>query len=287
MKKSYYALLVCSLMLMAGIAGAAYEGMQHPVDGMLVEYDGCPTTPSANFKYSTVYRGTYQVSPPRCEGTGQHMGVDIPLPSGTDIRCAARGTVVQLARTESEGGAFGVHLIIRAGVPGEGYFLFAYCHLLAESIPAGFELGSEIGKGDVVGRCGSTGNSTGPHLHFQIDRDLGGTHPYLCGLADSGPDDECVTQKTVNPIPFIEAHGVTYDVGMGSRLPIAFQEAFERNGGAAAGLVPMSVVAREGPGELQVFVLGGTTEAIISLADGAGTAYLSYGAIYDLSLIHI
>jgi murein DD-endopeptidase MepM/ murein hydrolase activator NlpD len=92
-----------------------------------------------------------------------HTGVDLGAPSGTPIRSAAAGIVV----INATGGPYGNHTLISHG---NGLFT-----MYAHQSRFGAEEGQKVKKGDVIGYVGSTGYSTGPHLHFEIH--VGGT-PY-------------------------------------------------------------------------------------------------------------
>ncbi len=86
-----------------------------------------------------------------------HNGVDIAGPYGTPIVASDSGTVVA-ARYTNRG--YGVYLIIEHG---NGYqTLYGHCSSLLVS------QGESVKKGQVIARMGSTGNSTGNHLHFEI-----------------------------------------------------------------------------------------------------------------------
>ena len=76
---------------------------------------------------------------------------------GTDIFASADGTVVKVV--ESTVGD-GNHVVIRHA---NGYYtLYGHCsELIAIE-------GTEVKQGDVIAKVGSTGNSTGPHLHFEL-----------------------------------------------------------------------------------------------------------------------
>lgn len=93
------------------------------------------------------------------EGNGRlHEGVDISADSGVPVRVAADGVVV----AAGEKGGYGRYVAVRHA---EGLTSF-YAHLGA--IGAGVKPGMDVKGGDAVGRVGSTGTSTGPHLHFEI-----------------------------------------------------------------------------------------------------------------------
>ncbi|MBB0243475.1 peptidoglycan DD-metalloendopeptidase family protein [Streptomyces alkaliphilus] len=87
---------------------------------------------------------------------GYHTGVDFPVPTGTTVRSVSAGTVVSAGWS----GSFGYEVIVRHD---DGRYS-QYAHLSAISVSAG----QPVGTGQRLGRSGSTGNSTGPHLHFEI-----------------------------------------------------------------------------------------------------------------------
>ena len=92
---------------------------------------------------------------------GQHNGIDIPAPRGTPIVLQAGGTV---ERVDFQAGGAGNYVVINHG----NGVLSKYFHMDARSslVP-----GSQVSAGDVVGRVGSTGRSTGSHLHYEIWND--------------------------------------------------------------------------------------------------------------------
>ncbi|MCL8009957.1 transglycosylase family protein [Streptomyces sp. AS02] len=87
---------------------------------------------------------------------GYHTGVDFPVPTGTSVKSVGAGQVV----SAGWGGSFGYQVVIRHG---DGRYT-QYAHLSAISVKAG----QSVGAGQRIGRSGSTGNSTGPHLHFEV-----------------------------------------------------------------------------------------------------------------------
>lgn len=90
---------------------------------------------------------------------GMHHGVDIPLAAGSPIRAAGSGTVV---RAESLP-VLGNTVVIDHG---DG-LQTRYAHMSDMSV----QPGQTLEAGDPIGAVGSTGQSAGPHLHFEVRRD--------------------------------------------------------------------------------------------------------------------
>ena len=87
--------------------------------------------------------------------SGFHTGTDIAANSGTEILSAIKGTVILV----SEEGDYGKHLKVQDG---DIVTLYAHCsEILVKE-------GQSVEKGEKIAKVGSTGNSTGPHLHFEI-----------------------------------------------------------------------------------------------------------------------
>ena len=89
-------------------------------------------------------------------GTGFHSGLDIAASSGTPIRSCRSGTVV-IAGWQ---GGYGNAVVIDHG--GGMATLYGHQSQIAVSV------GEKVLAGEVIGYVGSTGNSTGPHLHFEV-----------------------------------------------------------------------------------------------------------------------
>lgn len=99
----------------------------------------------------------------------RHLGIDIGAPKGAPVIAADSGYVIQAGWSNV---GYGNMILINHG---NGY-LTRYAHLSALNV----EVGDSVKKGQLIGRVGSTGNSTGPHLHFEIIR--GATHRNPFGL---------------------------------------------------------------------------------------------------------
>lgn len=85
-----------------------------------------------------------------------HKGMDLAVASGTDIYAAAAGEI-ELAQYST---TYGNYIIINHG--GNLKTLYAHCSKLCASV------GDKVQKGQVIAKVGSTGRSTGPHLHFEV-----------------------------------------------------------------------------------------------------------------------
>ncbi|MFF9914652.1 M23 family metallopeptidase [Streptomyces sp. NPDC013457] len=109
--------------------------------------------------------------------SGSHSGVDFHAASGTKVVSVGSGTVVEAGW----GGAYGNNVVIRMN---DGTYT-QYGHLSAISVG----VGQSVTPGQQIGISGSTGNSTGPHLHFEART-----------TAEYGSD--------INPIAYLRARGV-------------------------------------------------------------------------------
>ncbi len=85
-----------------------------------------------------------------------HTGVDISAPSGTAIKSAGAGTVI----STTSGGPYGINTLISHG----GGLVTMYAH----QSRFGVKKGDVVSQGQTIGYVGSTGYSTGPHLHFEV-----------------------------------------------------------------------------------------------------------------------
>ncbi len=87
-----------------------------------------------------------------------HSGVDIRGPSGFPVKATAGGIVVSAGRA----GGYGLRVEISHGAG----LTTRYAHMSAIDVREG----QRISAGDIVGKVGSTGRSTGPHLHYEVRR---------------------------------------------------------------------------------------------------------------------
>jgi murein DD-endopeptidase MepM/ murein hydrolase activator NlpD len=153
---------------------AALEKEQDRLKALLVEEQAVGGVSPAGFVRPVPGAITSPFGPRRHPILGyvrMHTGVDMTAPYGQAIRAAAGGRVI-LAGSY---GGYGTTLIIDHG----GGMATLYAH--QSSLEVGY--GAEVAGGDVIGYAGSTGLSTGPHLHFEVR--LSGAPvnpaPYLAG----------------------------------------------------------------------------------------------------------
>ncbi|MGW6390910.1 M23 family metallopeptidase [Streptomyces sp. NPDC055103] len=123
--------------------------------------------------FSTPYRASGSMW-----SSGYHTGVDFIASSGTTVRAVGAGTVVSAGWS----GSYGNEVVIQHA---DGNYS-QYAHLSSLSVSSG----QSVSGGQQIGLSGSTGNSTGPHLHFEIR-----TSP------NYGSD--------VDPLAYLRQHGVS------------------------------------------------------------------------------
>lgn len=149
-----------------------------------VERDGYTVTAPPPVQWPTVNHSTIsdgfgpRVSP--CSGcSSNHPGVDILAGWGAEVHATAAGVVTE---TNSPFGAsLGNHIMIQHEVDGQSV-TSVYGHMQYGS--TSLSVGDTVKVGQVIGLVGSTGASTGPHLHFEIR----------------------INDSAVNPIHWLQAH---------------------------------------------------------------------------------
>jgi murein DD-endopeptidase len=101
-------------------------------------------------------------------GRGQlHTGVDLSVPQGTVVKVVAAGTVMRASEDAVNGRVVSID-------HGHGV-LTAYCHNSRLLVATG----QRVGAGEPIAESGSTGRSTGPHLHYQLELSRKPVDPFL------------------------------------------------------------------------------------------------------------
>lgn len=103
-----------------------------------------------------------------------HTGIDIPAPAGTNILAAEAGEVIVAQKANS---SYGWHIVINHN----GGLVSLYGHMSRLDV----SVGDKITRGQVIGGVGTTGNSTGNHLHFEIRLNNMRKDPFLYVRAPS------------------------------------------------------------------------------------------------------
>ncbi|GAA1970499.1 hypothetical protein GCM10009738_54280 [Kitasatospora viridis] len=116
--------------------------------------------------------------PNRSYAAGYHTGVDFAVDSGTPLHAVGDATVVSAGWD----GAYGNEVVLRLA---DGKFA-EYAHLSRLEVAEG----QQVTGGQVIGASGTTGNSTGPHLHFEIRTE----NRYAA---------------VIDPVAYLASHGVT------------------------------------------------------------------------------
>ena len=151
-----------------------------------------------SLKISQSFKGKYSHSSPWSE-----YAVDIAMPEGTPIHAARSGIIMDIARDFYTGGSdidkYGERANLVRILHDDGT-MGVYAHLKLESVR--FGLGRRVEEGDFIAESGNTGFSTGPHLHFVIQKNRG---------------------MNVISIPFqfegVKGRGLTPEAGMVLMLP--------------------------------------------------------------------
>ncbi len=110
--------------------------------------------------------------------TKMHYGMDFTAPTGTDIYASGNGTV---SKVEYSKRGLGTHVIIDHGY---GYQTI-YGHMSKILI----RRGQKVKRGDVIGKVGSTGTSTAPHLHYEVAKQGKKINPINFFYNDLSPEE--------------------------------------------------------------------------------------------------
>ena len=132
--------------------GSGFEGSDVPFIGA----DGFCSPIGENWRSVVTSEFGSRIDPITGERRG-HTGMDLAVPTGTPIRAALSGTVTASAYNQ---GGYGYYVIIDHG---SGLStLYGHCSQLLAPV------GRTVEAGEVIALSGSTGRSTGPHLHFEV-----------------------------------------------------------------------------------------------------------------------
>lgn len=133
--------------------GAPVDGMQDSPGGATWQMPVVASRISSGF-------GKIRIDPTTPTGTRTHKGLDMTAPMGAPVHAARGGQVVRAGATT---GGFGNLVVIDHG----GGIRSFYGHLSSIDV----KKGDTVETGTLIGGVGSTGRSSGPHLHFEVRQD--------------------------------------------------------------------------------------------------------------------
>lgn len=136
--------------------------------------------------YTVTSEHDEQRSPPKYKKSYRHQGIDLAIYQGAPVVATADGLITVNSKNDNSGNFVMMD-------HGDG-FTSVYAHLLLASAGAG----SRVKAGDVIGYVGSTGNSTGPHLHFEIRENGKSVDPRK--YITFGPKAKLSTPDTTPPV---------------------------------------------------------------------------------------
>lgn len=140
-----------------GALGRRFSAVASAVASRVSVVRGTPTgIPVPEARTSSTFG--WRSNPFTGEGAEWHAGLDFPAPVGTPVQATADGVVESVGPT----GGYGTAVIVRNG----GDYTTIYGHLRDATVA----VGARVQRGDIVGHVGSTGRSTGPHVHYEVRR---------------------------------------------------------------------------------------------------------------------
>ncbi len=141
-----------------------------------------------------------------------HNGIDIALPLGTHVYSVADGTV--LIATYSAGYGFYVKIGHDLNEDGQYDYYTLYAHMQSYRV----KVGDTVLNGETIGYSGSTGKSTGPHLHFEVrnkDDQREDPEPYLNGIYEK---NSILNSNTVAILPLTNEQANIYATNLLSQI---------------------------------------------------------------------
>lgn len=114
-----------------------------------------------------------------------HKGMDFAAARGTPIMAAGNGTVEYAGRR----GSYGIYVKVKH----DGGYQTAYAHM--KKLASGVSKGRKVRQGQIIGYVGTTGRSTGPHLHYEVMQGNKQVNPQRLNFATSQPLDASETGR--------------------------------------------------------------------------------------------
>jgi hypothetical protein len=283
-RTTFFMLALCALLSALGKpARAEFTGLIKPLD--CAPYTG--TKADYNTGYATLYRDTENHNYNYYEGMGSHPGVDISkLSNGNSafkapVRAIYGGRIAKVYNSpdnKAYNGGWGYCIVIRhEGIPDAGTIFSCYGHM--SRFERSWSQNDWINKGDIIGYVGNTGNSTGPHLHFQIDKDYnGGVHPFFPKNVNAPDSKGDVLNHTISPMKFVQDH-------TGAAIPVTPTPVPPKSPNPPAVFrnqpsLPTGWAGKNADGRQQIYVLGPNREVLTkwqTQLNGAWSGWQSLG----------
>jgi hypothetical protein len=217
--------------------------------------------------------GSFQISDPFGARGGTHMGVDLAAADGTPIYSVADGTVVAAGPASGFGNWIVVDSIDVNGLP----FSAVYGHEWPSGVRV--RVGQTVRAGQQIGAVGSAGESSGPHLHFEIvpgGRLAGGTQidplPWLDG--EPTPQASGAYPNSVNPL-CARGFGTAGGALAPGKVPADLEIWYRRAGSICPEITP-SILAAQGRQE------SGFQRGLTSPAGAEGLAQFLPGTAHSI-----
>lgn len=159
---SVLSLLAAFVLPMSPVSEAPDNYLVKSFDSILFRSDGQPVTFAIPIKSGYISARFDSIIHPMTGEKILHKGIDIAARRGVDVFACAAGKV-RIAKSQESGlGGYGNYVVIDHG---DG-LQSLYAHLSEYTV----EAGQSVSKGELLGKVGNTGVSSGPHLHFEIRR---------------------------------------------------------------------------------------------------------------------
>lgn len=139
--------------------------------------------------------------------TRAHRGTDFAAPTGTPIWSAGNGTIEEIGWK----GGYGKYIRVRHN----GTYKTAYAHL--HNYARGMRKGKKVKQGQVIGYVGSTGRSTGPHLHYEVIKNGSKVNPMRAKLPTGMPLPKGKRQQFITQVAAVQKMWAREDVQLASR----------------------------------------------------------------------
>lgn len=152
---------------------------------------------TAKLYYSTRHFSAYDVD--SGEFSSDHPGIDLKLAEGTPAGAVAGGKVHDVRREKN---GLGLHIIIEHRAPDGLTYYSVYGHLASAIVSAG----DSVTSGQMIGTVGTTGFTTGPHIHLQIDLGEPSEASHIIYMPAHTPSRTEAARNTINPIEFIQKY---------------------------------------------------------------------------------